>query len=37
METADIECAVCGMPSLGLPMQHYLSCPRHEPETCRAC
>jgi hypothetical protein len=34
---AGIECPVCGMPSLDPPMQHYLGCPRHDPETCHAC
>ncbi len=37
LETAELECEVCGMPSLGPPMQHYLNCPRHDPETCHAC
>jgi hypothetical protein len=36
MET-EIEYPVCHMPSLGQPVQHYLDCPRHDPETCRAC
>jgi len=33
----EIECPVCHMPSLGQPVQHYLHCPQHEPETCRTC
>ncbi len=37
METAEIECQVCHMPSFGQPMQHTLACPRHDPETCHAC
>jgi hypothetical protein len=37
LEPAEIECAVCGMPSLTLPMQHTLGCPRHDPATCHAC
>jgi len=37
METAEIECRVCHMPSFGQPMQHTLACPRHAPETCHAC
>jgi hypothetical protein len=36
-EAAEIECPVCHMPSLDLPMQHYLKCARHDPETCHAC
>ena len=37
LEPAEIECAVCGMPSLNVPTQHYLDCPRHDSETCHVC